>query len=96
MSSTEDKLRDIARQVLSMSETDLMELLPVYQSRMDNFSSISEWEESVVLYFLINGFRIKNIQFCERVNQLNSRRKLAGKPDSGPVAPRKPLLSLVK
>jgi hypothetical protein len=87
--TTEEKLKEIARQILAMNENDLMALLPTYQERMESFSTISEWEESVVLYFLINGYRIKNIQFCERVNQLNSRRK-PGKGTKEPKEPKEP------
>ncbi|MDR1035830.1 MAG: hypothetical protein LBT40_04470 [Deltaproteobacteria bacterium] len=86
MTATEDKLRRIAREILAMDEGDLMALLPNYQDRMENYSTIHEWEEAVLLYFLINGYRIKNIQFCERVNQLNSRPKQED---------RRPKLSLV-
>ncbi|MDR1079677.1 MAG: hypothetical protein LBQ79_01595 [Deltaproteobacteria bacterium] len=75
MTATEDKLRKIALEVLAMDEGELMQLLPGYQDRMENYASIHEWEEAVLLYFLINGYRIKNIQFCERVNQLNARPK---------------------
>ncbi|MDR3154010.1 MAG: hypothetical protein LBW85_07015 [Deltaproteobacteria bacterium] len=101
MATTEEKLKEIAQEVLAMNENDLMALLPRYQNRMENYASISEWEESVVLYFLINGYRIKNIQFCERVNELNSRRKPSAKESSGKTRPeaaprRKPVLDLVK
>jgi hypothetical protein len=95
MSSTETKLKEIVRQVLSMNESELLALLPGYQHRMENYSSISEWEEAVVLYFLINGCRIKSIQFCDRVNQLNSRKNPKRKTAEGSSFPRAQL-SLVK
>ncbi|MDR1041983.1 MAG: hypothetical protein LBR80_17815 [Deltaproteobacteria bacterium] len=98
MSTTKEKLEEIARQVLEMNENELMELLPGYQSRMENYSTIREWEESVVLYFLINGFRIKNIQFCERLNQLYTRKKSDKKPNPAASARKaaKPKLTLVR
>ncbi|MDR2613247.1 MAG: hypothetical protein LBG06_10670 [Deltaproteobacteria bacterium] len=85
MTATEKKLKEIVREILSMSECDLMELLPVYQHRMENFETIGEWEEAVVMYFLINACRIKNIQFGERVNQLNSRKRPATRRRPAPV-----------
>ncbi|MDR1315153.1 MAG: hypothetical protein LBQ12_16065 [Deltaproteobacteria bacterium] len=94
MTATQDKLRKIAREILSLNELDLMALLPEYQKRMDNFNTIQEWEEAVILYFLINGCRIKNIQFCEKVNQLNSNPKRTGNKADDCARPR-PELSLV-
>ncbi|MDR2350199.1 MAG: hypothetical protein LBF41_06195 [Deltaproteobacteria bacterium] len=75
MATTEEKLKALAKEILSLNETDLLKLLPVYHERMKNPKSVPEWEEASVLYFLINGVRIKNIQFPEKTNEINARPK---------------------
>jgi hypothetical protein len=102
MSPTEERLKAIAKELMNMDEGELLELLPMYHNRMDNFSTLAEWEEACVLYFLINGVRIKNIQFPSRVLQINDRLRRNGSKTVPPVnrerpAPRpKPELNLVK
>ena len=65
----EDTLKELARRVLALDEETLISLVPKYRKRMDNFEPSQEWEESVIIYFLINGYRIKNAQFNERVKR---------------------------
>ncbi|MDR1166657.1 MAG: hypothetical protein LBO66_12480 [Deltaproteobacteria bacterium] len=74
MATTEDKLRDLARQILDLPEDELVALLPKFQRSMEKFSSMEEWKEAILLYFLINGRRVMNIQYSERHNQLLSAR----------------------
>ena len=56
----EETLQKIARQIMALNEETLTALLPRYKERMMNFAPTQQWEESVVIYFLINGLRIKN------------------------------------
>jgi hypothetical protein len=94
MSAIEDKLKAIVKEVLKLDERDLLALLPNYHSRIEEFQSISEWEEACILYFLINGVRIRSIQLSDRVQQINSRHKkrseskkdLIGAPKVAPLA----------
>ena len=65
----EDTLKEIARRILALDEESLIELVPKFRKRMDNFEPTQEWEESVIIYFLINGYRIKNAQFNERIKR---------------------------
>ena len=75
MYAIEDKLKAIVKEVLKLDERDLLALLPTFHSRIEEFQSISEWEEACILYFLINGVRIKSIQLADRVQQINSRHR---------------------
>jgi hypothetical protein len=72
MTSTEEKLKAICSELLKMSEHELMRLLPIYHRRMESFDSLKEWEEATIIFFLINGLRIKNIQLPEKIKELNS------------------------
>jgi hypothetical protein len=65
----EDTLKELAKRVLALDEETLISLVPKYRKRMDDFEPSQEWEEAVIIYFLINGFRIKNAQFNERVKR---------------------------
>ncbi len=65
----EDTLRKIARQIMALNEDCLTALLPKYKERMINFTPTTEWEESVLIYFLINGLRIKNSQFNDKIKE---------------------------
>lgn len=65
----EDILQKIARQIMALNEETLTALLPRYKQRMMDFAPTKEWEEAVVIYFLINGLRIKNSQFNDKVRE---------------------------
>lgn len=54
---------------MALDEDVLTALLPRYKERMLNFAPTRQWEESVVIYFLINGLRIKNSQFNVRIKE---------------------------
>ncbi|MDR3038068.1 MAG: hypothetical protein LBV21_02085 [Candidatus Adiutrix sp.] len=65
----EDVLSKIARQIMALNEETLTALLPRYKERMLDFAPTGAWEESVVIYFLINGLRIKNSQFNDKIKE---------------------------
>ena len=65
----EDTLKELAKRVLALDEETLVSLIPKYRKRMDDFEPSQEWEEAVIIYFLINGFRIKNAQFNDRIKR---------------------------
>ncbi|UQZ88397.1 hypothetical protein C4J81_03905 [Deltaproteobacteria bacterium Smac51] len=88
----EDVLRKIARQIMALNEDTLTALLPKYKERMINFAPTPEWEESVLIYFLINGLRIKNSQFNDKIKEY-----MVATPDGEKNGPhRRPRLRLVK
>ena len=91
----EDVLQKIARQIMALNEETLTALLPKYKERMMDFAPTREWEESVVIYFLINGLRIKNSQFNDKIRDHMSVNEDGEK--SGPyIRPRLRLVRLVK
>jgi hypothetical protein len=103
MPNTEQKLKAICSELRKMDETELMRLLPLYHRRLEQFESIGEWEEATLIFFLINGIRIKNIQMPEKVSLLRKRPK--GGPPAGdgpgtdphpPGPPKRPSLRLIK
>jgi hypothetical protein len=62
---------------------------------METFSPTSEWEEAVIIYFLINGYRVKNAQFNNKIQDYMDERKKNKRADTGWAAS-KPDLRLVK
>ncbi|MDR1083435.1 MAG: hypothetical protein LBP22_00915 [Deltaproteobacteria bacterium] len=74
MANLEDTLRSLARRILALDEDELVRLIPKYRKRMDNFTPSQEWEESVIIYFIINGFRVKSAQFSEELKGYMSRK----------------------
>jgi hypothetical protein len=63
----EEVLRKIARQLMALDDGCLTALLPKYKERMHNFNPTPEWEEAVLIYYFINGLRIKNSQFEDKI-----------------------------
>ena len=63
----DDVLKKIAGQIMALNEENLTALLPKYKAIMNEFAPTREWEESVIIYFLINGLRIKNSQFNDKI-----------------------------
>lgn len=67
----EELLSKIARQIMALDEDTLTGLLPKYKNRMVRFTPTPQWEESVLIYFIINGLRVKNAQFNEKIRDFN-------------------------
>lgn len=65
----EEILSKIARQVMAFDEETLTALIPKYREKMLNFTPTRAWEESVLVYFIINGLRIKNSQFNDKIKE---------------------------
>ncbi|MGL4208056.1 MAG: hypothetical protein ACRCTY_01575 [Candidatus Adiutrix sp.] len=84
----EDVLKKIARQIITLNEETLTALLPKYKERMMNFAPTQQWEEAVITYFLINGLRIKNSQFNDKIKEYMAT---GGEPRA-----KRPKLRLVK
>jgi hypothetical protein len=76
MTTTEEKLKAICAELLKLNEDELIRFLPTYHRRLDSFGSIKEWEEATIIFFLINGLRIKNIQLPEKIKEFNSHIRL--------------------
>lgn len=88
----EDVLSKIARQIMALDEETLTALVPRYKSRMLEFAPTRDWEEAVVIYFLINGLRTKNSMFNEKIKEYMLTSENGAK--SGPhIRPRLRLVS---
>ncbi|MFH0809946.1 MAG: hypothetical protein V2A77_05700 [Pseudomonadota bacterium] len=57
----------LAEQILSFDEASLTSLLDEYRRKMDNFEASREWERAVIIFFIINSVRVKNLMFNENV-----------------------------
>ncbi|MEW5911137.1 MAG: hypothetical protein AB1814_01150 [Thermodesulfobacteriota bacterium] len=55
----EEMLDHLADQILDLDASELSELLPRFQARMENCDLSRDWERSVITFFLINGMRFK-------------------------------------
>ncbi len=89
----EDVLRKIARQIMALNEETLSALLPRYKERMQDFAPTQEWEEAMVIYFLINGLRSKNSQFNDKIRDFLVTSENGGEKNGSRPRPR---LRLVK
>jgi hypothetical protein len=76
MSDLEKRLKEICSELFSLDEDELVRSLPYFQSRLENYSAIEEWEEAVIIFFIINGLRIKSIQLPEKLAKLAKRMRL--------------------
>jgi hypothetical protein len=94
MVAMEELLHQMAKRLLALDEESLISLIPKYRKRMDNFEPSPEWEESVIIYFLINGYRIKNAQFNNKIKEYMDELHKKGEEDGWTVS--KPDLRLVK
>ncbi len=71
----DDVLSKIARQIMALDEESLTALLPRYKERMLDFAPTRQWEESVLIYFIINGLRVKNTQFNDKMQDYRQAEK---------------------
>jgi len=66
----EKTLLNIADKILSLDEASLAGLWKKYKERMEHFDASREWEQSVLIFFIINSVRVKNEIFNEQVLRL--------------------------
>jgi hypothetical protein len=76
----DDILKSLARRILALDEDEITRLIPKYRKRMDNFTPTQEWEESVIIYFIINGYRVKSAQFSEELAGYMRRKNHESEP----------------
>lgn len=57
----------LAEQILSFDEASLTSLLDEYRAKMDAFEPTREWERAVIIFFIINSVRVKNLMFNENI-----------------------------
>ena len=67
MAGIEDVLLGLADRVLDFDEASLTQLQEKYLKKVSEFSPSRDWEQAIVVYFLINSIRVKNKIFNEKV-----------------------------
>jgi len=60
-----DILYDLAEKVLKLEDINVCDLLPEVQERMECPDGSPEWEQSVVVFFILNGLRVKDNLACQ-------------------------------
>lgn len=71
----EEVLLGLADRVLDFDEASLAQLQEKYLKKVSEFSPTREWEQSIVVYFMINSVRVKNKIFNEKVKGTDPRNK---------------------
>jgi len=90
----EATLNKLAGHILGMDEASLVSLWEKYKTRTENFEISREWEEAVIIFFIINAVRAKNQMFNEQIQKRNQPQP---EPGQAPRRPRgKPDLRRVK
>lgn len=83
----EEALLKIADRILDFDEASLAQLQEKYLKKVSEFAPSKEWEQAIVVYFLINSIRVKNKIFNEKVK---------GPHPPEPKKPSKTALKVVK
>jgi hypothetical protein len=72
----EKALLELADKILAFDEASLAQLQEKYLKMVSDFKPTKEWEQAIVVYFMINSIRVKNKIFNQKV-------KGPTPPDSG-------------
>lgn len=89
----ETSLEKIAENILALDEASLTGLWEKYKRKMEHFESSTEWEKSVIIFFIINAVRVKNKIFNDQIIEAQARQK---QKDPPPPPKGKPHLRLIK
>jgi hypothetical protein len=95
-------LDKLAEQILSFDEASLSSMLDEYRRKMDTFEPSRDWERAVIIFFIINSVRVKNLMFNENVLKASpakpAKEGASAKPGGGKPRkkPRPSPLKLVK
>jgi len=87
----EATLDKMAEKIISLDEASLAGLWEKYKRKMEAFEASREWEKAVIVFFIINGVRVKNHIFNEQILLQQKKQEPTVK-----VPPGKPDLKLVK
>jgi hypothetical protein len=63
----EEVLQRLADRILDFDEASLVQLQEKYLKKVSEFSPTREWENAIIVYFMINSVRVKNRIFNEKV-----------------------------
>ncbi len=87
----ESALEKLAETILNLDEASLTSLWDKYKKKMENFDTTREWEQAVIIFFIINSVRVKNHIFNENILNLHKKHNKPAKPPKV-----KPHLKLIK
>ena len=87
----ESALEKLAETILNLDEASLISLWDKYKKKMENFDTTREWEQAVIIFFIINSVRVKNHIFNENILNLHKKHNKPAKPPKV-----KPNLKLIK
>lgn len=79
----EKALLKLARQLNAYDEASLSDLWNKYESKVANFEPTREWEESAVVFGMIQSIRLKNHLFNHHWGSSNAPDNMTGKPAPG-------------
>jgi hypothetical protein len=89
----EGTLERIAEKILALDEASLSGLWDKYKTKMEQFDTTKEWEQSVIVFFIINAVRVKNQIFND---YLLLKKNKSSDPTKKKLVKSKPVLKLVK
>lgn len=78
----EEVLQGLADRILDFDEASLVQLQEKYLKKVSEFSPTREWENAIIVYFMINSVRVKNRIFNEKVKGAAERE--GSKPSKSP------------
>lgn len=82
-------LHKLAEQILKLDEASLTSLLEKYRQKVQQFEPTKEWEKAVIIFFIINAVKTKNLIFNEEMFKRTSKL-------NKPTIQSKPFLRLIK
>jgi len=80
----EKALDKIAEQIIALDEASLTQLRKKYLDKLFHFEPTKAWEQSVIIYFIINGVIAKNNLFNHHIVSGQQEEKKEGPEDKGP------------
>ncbi|MDD5167683.1 MAG: hypothetical protein PHN75_02620, partial [Syntrophales bacterium] len=88
----EQTLNKMADVILHVDEASLVSLWEKYRARMEQVDINTDWEKSVIIFFIINAVRAKNQMLNDHILGLQDRKSAPSKTPSK----KKPCLRLIK
>ncbi|HOF05323.1 MAG TPA: hypothetical protein PK175_02105 [Syntrophales bacterium] len=92
----EKTLEKIADKILGFDEASLAFLWEKYKQRMEHFDASREWEQAVIVFFIINAVRAKNQIFNEEIRKRRNQTASSPPRKSDAGGRDKPQLKLIK
>jgi len=91
----EKALDKIAEQIIALDEASLTQLRKKYLDKLFHFEPTKAWEQSVIIYFIINGVIAKNNLFNHHILEGQKGETPKG-PEEGPKGKKRGKLKVIK